>query len=102
MSTRSWVSRPVARIAGTTAVAPDKSISHRALILGAVANEPVTIKGLLRSEDCLATRRALEQIGATTHDTDGGLVVIGGRGMGKSVLGVSSERSSSSSPGIAS
>ncbi len=80
MNTRSWVSRPVNRIGGTTGVAPDKSISHRALILGAVANEPVTIDGLLLSEDCVATRRALEQLGATICDTDDGRVVLGGQG----------------------
>lgn len=42
----------------------DKSISHRVMLLGAVAAEPLEVRGFLHSEDCLATRRAVESLGA--------------------------------------
>ena len=41
----------------------DKSISHRALILGACAVGKTTIENLLESEDVLATLSALSELG---------------------------------------
>ncbi len=49
---------------GTVSVPGDKSISHRALILGALAEGRTEIGGLLESEDILSTARALQQLGA--------------------------------------
>ena len=48
---------------GTLTVPGDKSISHRALMLGALAHGDTRITGFLASEDCLATARALEALG---------------------------------------
>lgn len=42
----------------------DKSISHRALLLGAMASQQTTISGLLESEDIMATASALRLMGA--------------------------------------
>lgn len=42
----------------------DKSISHRALILAAAAQQPVTLRNLNEGRDVFATRRALDQLGA--------------------------------------
>jgi 3-phosphoshikimate 1-carboxyvinyltransferase len=63
-------------------VPPDKSISHRALLLGAIASEPVTIDGLLEGEDCVATRRALEAMGARIKTDESGRVIFAGDGPG--------------------
>jgi 3-phosphoshikimate 1-carboxyvinyltransferase len=63
-------------------VPPDKSISHRALLLGAVANGPVTIDGLLEGDDCIATRRALEAMGARIETDQSGRVIFPGDGPG--------------------
>lgn len=41
----------------------DKSISHRALMLGAIAHGETHIRGFLDGEDCLATARALAALG---------------------------------------
>lgn len=46
------------------AAAPDKSVSHRALIFSALANGESNISGLLESEDVLATARAVAALGA--------------------------------------
>lgn len=58
----------------------DKSISHRALILGSLATGETEINGLLHSADVLATRDALEQLGVAIND-DGERVRIQGRGV---------------------
>jgi 3-phosphoshikimate 1-carboxyvinyltransferase len=54
---------PGGRIAGRLAVPGDKSISHRALMLGAIAQGDTRISGFLAGEDCLATLHALERLG---------------------------------------
>ena len=59
----------------------DKSISHRALILGALAEGRTEITGLLESEDILCTARALQNLGAHVEQGDGIWTVIG-RGLG--------------------
>ncbi|HLW24802.1 MAG TPA: 3-phosphoshikimate 1-carboxyvinyltransferase [Steroidobacteraceae bacterium] len=60
---RSFLARPAARIAGTTEVPGDKSISHRALMLAGIAEGPSRIRGFLAGEDCLATLAALRSLG---------------------------------------
>ena len=49
----------------------DKSISHRALMLGGIAEGETQISGFLASEDCLATLRALRALGVQ-HRAAGG------------------------------
>ncbi|HKD55404.1 MAG TPA: 3-phosphoshikimate 1-carboxyvinyltransferase [Steroidobacteraceae bacterium] len=67
-------------VAGTLAVPGDKSISHRALMLGALAEGDTYISGFLDGEDCLATARALAALGVVIErpaDTD---VIVHGVG----------------------
>jgi len=54
---------PGGRVAGSFTVPGDKSISHRALMLGALARGTTEIGGFLEGEDCLATARALTAMG---------------------------------------
>ncbi len=54
-------------VAGTLSVPGDKSISHRALLLGALADGETEIRGFLAGADCLATMRALEALGVRTE-----------------------------------
>jgi len=75
-----WHSRPVSELTGRMNVPGDKSVSHRALMLGAIAEQPVTVKGFLEGEDCIATRRALEQMGAEIETLDRGHLRVHGRG----------------------
>jgi 3-phosphoshikimate 1-carboxyvinyltransferase len=60
---RSYRLRPGGRVAGELRVPGDKSISHRALMLGGIAQGETTIDGFLASEDCLATLAALRALG---------------------------------------
>jgi 3-phosphoshikimate 1-carboxyvinyltransferase len=65
----------------------DKSISHRALILGGLASGATRIHGLLDSADTRATRHAMEQLGAEIVDEDGAVCVRGvGAGSSRSSL----------------
>ena len=75
-------------LSGSIAVPGDKSISHRAILLGASAVGETTVTGLLEGEDVLATAAAVEQMGAiVTRPTNnggepGGEWRIAGRGVG--------------------
>ncbi len=75
-----WHSRPVGEVAGRLSVPGDKSVSHRALMLGAVADGPITVDGFLEGADCVATRRALEAMGATIESLGAGRLRVHGRG----------------------
>jgi 3-phosphoshikimate 1-carboxyvinyltransferase len=73
---------PGARIGGEIAVPGDKSISHRALMLGAIAAGRTTVKGFLESQDCIATRNALAALGVDIRLAADGTLTIEGRGTG--------------------
>jgi 3-phosphoshikimate 1-carboxyvinyltransferase len=60
---KSWIVQPVKRVHGVIRVPGDKSISHRALMLGAIATGKTDIEGFLPGEDCLATLAAIEAMG---------------------------------------
>jgi 3-phosphoshikimate 1-carboxyvinyltransferase len=66
---------------GRVRVPGDKSISHRALILGALATGTTRIKGLLEAEDVLNTAHALTALGAPVAK-EGDDWVVRGRGVG--------------------
>lgn len=70
--------RPGGPLNGVADVPGDKSCSHRALILGAMAEGETRIVGLLKSEDVLATARAAETLGAKVVRRDNGWSVRGG------------------------
>ncbi len=73
---------PCEGLNGRIRVPGDKSISHRALMLGALAVGESRITGLLEAEDVLATARAVEQLGAQLERDDTGLWRVQGRGLG--------------------
>ena len=60
----------------------DKSISHRAVILGALSVGETRISGLLEGEDVLATVRAVQQFGAYAEKLESGDWTIYGAGTG--------------------
>jgi 3-phosphoshikimate 1-carboxyvinyltransferase len=59
----------------------DKSISHRALLLGALAEGQTTIRGFLAGEDCLATMAALRALGVQIDDTNPDEIKVSGAGL---------------------
>lgn len=75
-------SPPAGPLTGRIAVPGDKSISHRALMFGALAVGETRITGLLTGEDVLRTAAAMRALGAeVAHDSDGSWRVAG-RGIG--------------------
>ena len=73
---------PAAEINGEVRVASDKSISHRALLLSSLCEEPTRIKDLLRGEDILSTVGVLRACGVRVEEADDGVwEVIPGDGL---------------------
>jgi 3-phosphoshikimate 1-carboxyvinyltransferase len=68
---------PSAALSGRIRVPGDKSISHRALILGALATGTTRIAGLLEAEDVVATAKAVAALGAEVTRSNGGVRVLG-------------------------
>jgi len=62
---------------GTLRVPGDKSVSHRAVLMGAVNDGPVTVTGFLRSADTLATVAAARALGVEVQEYADRLVVRG-------------------------
>jgi len=56
-------------LTGKVRVPGDKSISHRALILGALSVGQTTISGLLEGEDVLNTAKSMQALGARVDRT---------------------------------
>jgi 3-phosphoshikimate 1-carboxyvinyltransferase len=67
---------------GRIAVPGDKSISHRALMFGALAIGETRITGLLTGEDVLRTAAAMRALGAEVTQGSDGVWMVAGRGIG--------------------
>ncbi len=76
------VSEPVGRLAGDVAVPGDKSISHRALMIGAVAVGETVITGLLEGDDVRRTAGALRAMGVACGPEADGAWHVQGLGVG--------------------
>jgi 3-phosphoshikimate 1-carboxyvinyltransferase len=68
---------PVRGIRGVVRVPGDKSIGHRALILGALAEGETRLRGLSGGEDNLRTREILRALGVKVREEAGSLVLLG-------------------------
>ncbi len=73
--------QPGGRISGEIRVPGDKSISHRSIMLGALADGITEVKGFLEGEDSLATLQAFRDMGVTIEGPDEGFVRIHGVGI---------------------
>ncbi|WP_249312884.1 3-phosphoshikimate 1-carboxyvinyltransferase [Lederbergia citrea] len=69
-----------AQLKGTMKVPGDKSISHRAVMLGSIAQGKTTVSGLLTGDDCLNTIDCFRKLGVDIH-RDGEFVEINGKGI---------------------
>lgn len=74
--------RPDTPLTGTVRVPGDKSISHRALMIGALAVGETRISGLLEGEDVARTAAAMTALGAEVIRDGNGLWRVAGRGIG--------------------
>ena len=69
--------KPIKSFQKTVTVAPDKSITHRAIMFNAIANGKATIKNALMGEDCLATVECMRSLGARI-EVEGDVVSVFG------------------------
>ena len=73
--------QPGHNVTGDIRVPGDKSISHRSIMLGALADGVTEVKGFLEGEDSLATLQAFRDMGVTIEGPDHGQVRIHGVGI---------------------
>jgi 3-phosphoshikimate 1-carboxyvinyltransferase len=81
MTTPSYFCQPGSTIGGEISVPGDKSVSHRSLMLGGIAEGTTEVRGFLESEDCLATLAALRALGVNIGRFGGNRVTIHGVGI---------------------
>ena len=76
-----FIARPGGSVKGNLRLPGDKSISHRAIMLGALAEGTTEVQGLLEGEDVLATLQAFRDMGVVIEGPLAGRIVIHGVGM---------------------
>ncbi|MBT2142532.1 MULTISPECIES: 3-phosphoshikimate 1-carboxyvinyltransferase [unclassified Rhodanobacter] len=76
-----WSSRPGRPLHGSVRVPGDKSVSHRALMLAAIAEGESRIRGFLEGEDTRATAAVLAQLGVRIDTPSAGERVVHGVGL---------------------
>ena len=75
-----WTVPPARTFAGEVRVPGDKSVSHRAVMLGAIANGETDVTGFLEAEDTRATVRAVRALGVAIESDGAGALRIRGAG----------------------
>jgi 3-phosphoshikimate 1-carboxyvinyltransferase len=71
---------PVKRIRGVIEVPGDKSITHRAVMIGSISNGKTTVYKFLRGADCMSTVSVYRELGVTIEEL-GDHLIIHGKGM---------------------
>jgi len=79
--TQSRTVRPVSGVRGDIAVPGDKSISHRSIMLGSLAEGTTVVQGFLHGEDNHATLKAFRAMGVAIEELPGGVLRIEGKGL---------------------
>ncbi len=69
------------RLRGRVTIPGDKSVSHRAVMLGALADGPCAVRGCLMGEDVIATMNALRAMGVRIDDAGDGRLTVHGVGV---------------------
>ncbi len=81
MTDLTFTVEPGGALRGRLRVPGDKSISHRAIMFGALAEGTTAVTGFLEGEDCLATLRAFRAMGVRIDGPDQGRVTVHGVGL---------------------
>lgn len=78
---RDWIAAPGGALHGTLAVPGDKSVSHRAVMLGAIAEGCTRIDGFLEGEDTRATAAVFARLGVRIEAPQAGVRIVHGVGL---------------------
>ena len=73
--------RPVRRVLGRVTLPGDKSISHRSILVSALASGESEVRGFLASEDCLASLKAMQALGVRIEQPEPARVRVRGVGL---------------------
>ena len=76
-----YIVQPGGKVSGDLRVPGDKSISHRSIMLGSIAEGVTEVEGFLEGEDALATLQAFRDMGVAIEGPDNGVVRITGVGL---------------------
>jgi len=76
-----FITNPSRKLSGEIRVASDKSISHRALMLGSIAQGITNIENLLNGADVIATMNAFKKMGVVMSSLEQGRLTINGVGL---------------------
>lgn len=76
-----YIIKPRGKLTGRVRVPGDKSISHRSVMLGSLAEGTTSVTGLLEGEDVLSTLAAFRAMGVQAEGPAGGTLVIHGVGL---------------------
>ena len=76
-----FLAKPGGKLSGSIRVPGDKSISHRSIMLGSLAEGTTHVTGFLEGEDSLATLKAFKDMGVVIEGPENGNVTIHGVGM---------------------
>ncbi|AEG31587.1 3-phosphoshikimate 1-carboxyvinyltransferase [Thiomicrospira cyclica] len=76
-----FIVQPGGKLSGRIRVPGDKSISHRSIMLGSLAEGVTEVTGFLEGEDALATLKAFQSMGVSISGPNQGKVIIQGVGM---------------------
>lgn len=79
--TQQFICEPGGQLTGRMPIPGDKSVSHRAIMLGALANGVTDIEGFLEGEDALATLQAFRDMGVVIEGPRDGRVTVHGVGL---------------------
>lgn len=77
---KSYTVQPAKEVCGTIEVPGDKSISHRAVMLGSLARGTTVVRGFLRGEDTISTLNVFRAMGIEAVE-DGETLLIRGKGL---------------------
>ena len=80
-STLTFRIQPGGKLQGELRVPGDKSVSHRSIMMGAIAEGVTEVSGFLSAEDCLSTIQAFRQMGVRIEGPEAGHVRIHGVGL---------------------
>ena len=76
-----WISHPATSLQGSVVVPGDKSVSHRSMMLSAIAEGTSHIRGFLEGEDTRATAAVLAQLGVSIEAPSAGERIVRGVGL---------------------
>ena len=76
-----WIAGPGCAVCGDIGVPGDKSVSHRAIMLAAIADGTSRINGFLEGEDTRATARIFSQMGVRIEAPEQGIRIVHGVGI---------------------